>query len=93
MKVKTIKFTKSSRKELAHAVTVNLAQLDSDLDRTTMKPGNGFTLMIESAYILFRVNRRRNGRAVTAVTYNFPCFLKLPRVGKPVFAAVKKVID
>lgn len=87
------KFTKASQKDKT-LVTVNLAQFDTDMSivhRSYCGASDTLTLVIEGQAVVFKINRYRNDLAVTAVTHCFPRFLRLPRVGRPVFAEVTEV--
>lgn len=85
------KFTKASQKDKT-LVTVNLAQFEeSVLVRSCVAIGDSICLRVDGQDVLFQVNRVRGGRAATAVSHCFPRFLRLPRVGRPVFAQVTEV--
>lgn len=90
-----IKFTKASQKDKT-LVTVQLSQFDdTDLDFVpgTFSKGEELILVIEGQPTIFRVNRvKTNGKGnITAASHTFPRFLRLPSVGKPVFADVSDV--
>ena len=86
------KFTKASQKDKT-LVTVNLAQFDAEgvLNRSHMVVGDVISLRIDGQDVMFWVNRVRDGKAATAVTYCFPRYLRLPRVGRPIFAQVTEL--
>ena len=93
--MKKIKFTKASRKD-ATLVTVALKQFaptqedvanDLYFAAVEFEKGEKLVLVIEGVPTIFTVNRK--GR--TAVTYSLPRFLRLPQVGRPVFAKVTEV--
>ena len=89
------KFTKASQKDKT-LVTVSLAQFDKEdengvFERTQMAVGDAVYMRVEGQSVIFEVNRVRDGKATTAVTHCFPRFLRLPRVGRPVFAQVTEV--
>lgn len=88
------KFNKASNKDKT-LVTVNLAQFDKYDDlyivRESLKLDDQICLRIDGQDVLFKVNRVRDGRAVTATTHCFPRYLRLPQVGRPTFAQVTEV--
>jgi hypothetical protein len=85
-------FNKASRTD-GTLVTLNLAQLDEEFDigRKYLFIGDIVFVTIDGNEIQFKVNRVRDGRAITATTYCFPRYLRLPQVGRPVFAEVTEV--
>ncbi len=88
-----IKFTKASRND-GTLVTVNLAQFDGEgfsFEREWKYVGRTVYMTIDGHEVTFQVNRVRNGKAVTATTHCFPRYLRLPQVGRPVYAEVSEV--
>ena len=88
------KFTKASKKDKT-LVTVTLAQFDSNEDlrfvRHGMQYGDELCLSIDGQPTIFKVNRIRNGSAITATTHCFPRYLRLPTTQRAVFAEVDQV--
>ena len=85
------KFTKASQKDKT-LVTVNLAQFhELVMGWDSYSIGDTVVLRIDGEETIFRVNRIRNDKAVTAVTHCFPRFLRLPQIGRPVYAQVTEV--
>jgi hypothetical protein len=86
------KFTRASRKDKT-LVTVSLAQFDEEdvLDRSRMSMGDYITLYVDGEPVTFAVNRVRDGKATTAVSHCFPRFLRLPRIGRPIYAQVTEL--
>ncbi len=89
------KFTKASRND-GTLVTLNLAQFENaeDVDalsREWLVVGSKVFVTIDGHEVTFEVNRVRDGRAVTATTHCFPRYLRLPQVGRPVYAEVTEV--
>lgn len=84
-----IKFTKASKKD-GNLVTVSLIALDKgdvvvgNADPTYLCQGEEFILEVNGIPTLFQVNRE--GR--TATTKSFPRKIRLPSVGRPMFANV-----
>ena len=87
------KFNKASRTD-GTLVTLNLAQFDGEFNigRENLTVNSQVIADIEGHEVTFYVNRVRNGKAVTAVTHCFPRFLRLPQVGRPVYAEVYEAI-
>ena len=81
-----IKFTKSSKNDKT-LVTVQLAQLGLFFS-DGLCHGTLIVLTVDGEPTVFRVNRAVGDKGITAATHTFPRFLKLPRVGKPVYADV-----
>ena len=89
-----MKFTKASKND-GTLVTVSLGQFGPTRDESLdlyfhgfdLKKGEELVITIEGVPTIFKINRK--GR--TAATYCFPRFLKLPSVGRPVFADVTDV--
>lgn len=78
-----VKFTKASSKD-STLVTVTLDQFDDNW-LTSHKKGDYVTIEVDGVPTIFVVNRIRNGKARTAVTYGFPRHLRLPTVGRPTY--------
>jgi hypothetical protein len=90
-----IKFTKASQKDKT-LVTVQLSQFEGtelDFVPNTFSKGEECILVIEGQPTIFRINRvKTNGKgSITAASHTFPRFLRLPSVGRPVFANVTDV--
>jgi hypothetical protein len=85
-------FNKASRTD-GTLVTLNLAQFDGEFDfyRQDLTTNSQVFVNIDGQEVVFYVNRVRNGKAITAVTHCFPRFMRLPQVGRPVFAEVHEV--
>lgn len=85
-------FTKASKNDKT-LVTVNLSQFDNEfyIERQYLVVGSVVIMTIDGQEVTFVVNRVRNGKAVTATTHCFPRYLRLPQVGRPVFAEVTEV--
>lgn len=91
-----VKFTKASKKDSA-LVTVSLKELDdvvSILDCTgrdgnpsELEKASEFVLAVDGVRTVFTVNRSNK----TATTKAFPRTLKMPSVGKPIYAEVSNV--
>jgi hypothetical protein len=90
-----VKFNKASHTD-GTLVTLNLAQFDGDetfnLFREQLLKNDQVYVTVEGQDVVFYVNRVRNGKAVTAVTHCFPRFLRLPQIGRPVFAEVQDIV-
>ena len=84
------KFNKASQTD-GTLVTLNLAQLDDEFDRTLLVVGSQVFVNIAGHEVVFYVNRVRKGKAVTAVTHCFPRFMRLPQIGRPIYAEVLEV--
>lgn len=81
-------FNKVSRTD-GTLVTLNLAQLDKfNIHRELCTINTSIFVTIDGHEVTFRVNRVRNGKALTATTHCFPRYLRLPQVGRPVYAEV-----
>lgn len=85
-----VKFTSQSKNDGTY-VTINLAQLDNLISRSGYLPGDKIIVTIEGEDTVFKINRLRKYVARTAATHCFPRFLRLPKVGQPVFAEVTGV--
>lgn len=95
-----IKFTRRSSKDNS-LVTVSLAQFNSEQAEPTVRVigdfywgrvGEEITLVINRVPTLFTLARpNKEGYPTAATTYCFPRNLRLPRVGRPVYAEVSEV--
>lgn len=89
------KFTKRSSKD-GTLVTVPLAQFDNDPElsvvRGSCNVGMNFILVIDGVPTVFTTARPdKGGFPTVAVSRGFPRHLRLPRVGRPVYAEVSEV--
>lgn len=87
------KFTRASKKD-NDLVTVSLAQfVHDDIDGgRDFEAGMEVVIVIEGIPVLFKASRNNEyGYATTASTRCFPRSLRLPRVGRPVYAEVTEV--
>jgi hypothetical protein len=85
-------FNKASRTD-GTLVTLNLAQFEKEFNfcREGYNTESHVFVNIDGHEVTFRVNRVRNGKAITAVTHCFPRYLRLPQIGRPVYADVTEV--
>lgn len=87
-----IKFTKASKHDKT-LTTVSLGQFTV----TTwgwvryLNLGSMFTVLVDGQPTVFRINRVREGNAVTATTHCFPRYLRLPSISRPIHAEVTQV--
>jgi hypothetical protein len=88
------KFTKASKNDKT-LVTVSLKQFEKDDELTVIgyySKGDELTLVVDNVPTVFIVNRLDNqGCCLTATTKGFPRHLRLPGVGRPVFAEVTEI--
>jgi len=92
-----VKFTKASKND-GTLVTLSLAQFENNnegcvvhwLPRESMIVGDTVCVVLDGNQVSFTVNRVRDGKAVTATTHCFPRYMRLPQVGRPVYAEVSE---
>lgn len=88
------KFTKASKKDKV-LTTMSVPQFANDDDLQVVgyfSNGDELTVVIDNVPTIFIVNRiNKHGNILTAATKCFPRHLRLPSVGKPVYAKVTEI--
>lgn len=67
------------------------SQCPFEAERSNLRVGDVLLVTIDGNQVPFTVNRVRKGMATTAVTHCFPRYLRLPQVGRPVYADTTEI--